>query len=196
MKLRVKMLLALLASAGAGNALATEYYYCYVRNYNGNELRYYSEIMSTAGEIDDQDTGFAYGEEIAPQMQRDYPGDGGSMQKCSSSSNLAYLKKEWANLPKTWPGPNPRMIPFTRPPVPSTPVVETAPGPYITIEERKPTGPTPAQLAAQAQAQRQADAAKAAQRARTAAAATQADAKWQALLEKERERRRKCPSCQ
>jgi hypothetical protein len=196
MRLRSIAMLALLALSGAGDALATEYYYCYVRDYNGNELRYYSGILSTAGEIDDQQTGFAYGDEIKALIARDYPGDGGSKQSCSSSSNLAYIKKEWSNLTKSYPGPNPQQVPFTNPPVPSTPVVESAPGPYLTIEERKPTGPTPEQVAAQAQAQRQADAAKAAERARTAARAAQSDAKGQAELEKERERRRKCPRCQ
>ena len=196
MRLQSKALLVLLAWAASGPALATEYYYCYVRDYNGNQLRYYSDIMSTAGEIDEQETGFAYGEEIKALLQRDYPGDGGSMQTCSASSNLAYLKKQWTNLPRTWPGPNPRKVPFTHPPVPSTPVVDNAPGPYLSIEERKPIGPSPEQLAAQAQAQRQADAAKSAERARTAAATAQADPTWQALLERERERRRKCPSCQ
>ena len=196
MRLRSISMLALLALAGTNDALATQYYYCYVRDYNGNELRYFSGILSTGGEIDEQATGFAYGEEIEPLMTRDYPGDASSTQSCNSSSNLATIKKAWADLTRNYPGPNPQQVPFTNPPVPSEPVVESTPGPYLTIEPVKPTGPTPQELAAQAQAQRQADAARAAERARAAAAAAREDAKWQAKLEKERERRRKCPACQ
>lgn len=69
--------------------------------------------------------------------------------------------------------------------------------PMLVIE--KPAGPTPEQLRqaeADAAAVRAADAAEAQRRALAAAQAAQADAKMQALLEAERERRRKCPSCQ
>ena len=196
MRTGIRITLALLALGFAGQALATNYYYCYVRDSAGNKLRYYTEIMSTPGEIHEQNTAFAYFNTLSAQLMRDYPGDISGMAKCSSSTNLGYLQKEWKSLPQTWPGVNPQIVAFVNPPVPSTPVRESTPGPHLTIEEKKPVGPTPEQLAAQAAEQRRVDAAEAQRRAAAAAQAAKTDAKWQALLEAERERRRQCPSCQ
>ena len=159
-------------------AKSTEYYYCYVLDDMGNQLRYYSDILSAEVEdIDDTYTGFAYCDEVEPQMARDYPGNGNATCRCNSSSKLSWLKKIYHKLPEDYSGPG-RKLAFTRPPIPSATVNDKPPVPAILIEDVKPVLPTPEELAALAAIERQA----AAKKAWIAAAMARDDAEMQAAL--------------
>jgi hypothetical protein len=189
-------LLVLLVGSGVGGAASADDYFCYVLGYDAKKLYFYSQLLSTAGHIDDTKTGLAYCEELEPKTRRNPEISGGHRCSCSSG-NPAYIKDLYARHAKIWPGGPHEQVVFSFPPVPSTPVEDT-PGASVLVIE-KPVGPTPEQLRQQAEAEdalRRADAAEAQRRASAAAQAAQNDAQAQALLEAERERRRQCPSCQ
>lgn len=174
----IKCIMLLSCMMASTLAKSTEYYYCYVLDDMGNQLRYYSDILSAEVEdIDDTYTGFAYCDEVEPQMARDYPGKGNATCRCNSSSSLSRLKKIHQKLPEDYSGPG-RKHAFTRPPIPSATVNEEPPAPAILIEDVKPALSSPEELAALAAIERQV----AAKKARIAAAMARDNAEMQAAL--------------
>ena len=191
------LLLAILPSQAA----ATMYYFCYVTNTGFDQLRYYTDIMTTSvADVDERWTGKAYFDSLEEQSQQDYPGNTSGGGFCTASPHQDYIQKAHARLAVAYMGPGRKMA-FTNPPIPSKPVADNGgPAPVLVIEK---SGPTPEQQAATA-AKAQADADRARQVARenadraaqVAAQNAAYQAQWGDLLEKERQRRRKCASCQ
>lgn len=174
----IKCIMLLCCMTASTLAKSTEYYFCYVLDDMGDQLRYYSDILSAEVEdINDTYTGFAYCDEVEPQMARDYPGRGNATCRCNSSSKLGWLKDIYHKLPDNYSGPG-RKHAFTRPPIPSTTVNDEPLAPAILIEDVKPALPTPEELAALAAIERQV----AAKKARIAAEMARDSTEMQAAL--------------
>lgn len=184
----------LMASTVAHSA---EYYFCYVLDARGEKLLYHSDILLAGTRIDDMETLQAFRKENELRSTLDFghiPDSG----NCISELDLSEVRTRYRRILETYPE-YPRVVhkypeyrksfknysyagrkyPFTRPPVPSKPVVsDPSPVPAIIIEETKPVTPTPKQLAEQAALEREA----ASKRARNAAAGARYDAKVQAAI--------------
>lgn len=121
---------------GAAPARAGTFFYCVVQDYNGRETHFVSDLReANVDKIDTTYTGFAYSDEIAPQWNREFPGNASRRSYCSSSTNRTYIEKERAQLLAQNPGA--RKVAFTKSPVPSKPAKPQS-GLILTMPTTKP----------------------------------------------------------
>lgn len=153
------------------------YYFCMVFDATEKELYYYSDILVTDVWIDDREIIRPFNEENERRSIRDY-GHVPTTGFCQLEYTLSEAQK-WYHRKLEQYSHTGLKYPFTRPPVPSKPVVSNvSPVPVIIVEEAQSVTPTPEQLAEQAAIEREA----AANRARMASASARNDAKVQAAI--------------
>jgi hypothetical protein len=144
---------------------------------NKKQLYFYSDILVSDVRMERHELMKAFTLENEYRARRDFP----NTQKyayCRSDASLRNVQKEYHQTLKDFSHAGLK-YPFTRPPVPSKPMVSNvSPVPAIIIEETKPVTPTPEQLAEKAAMEREA----AANKARMAAASARHDAKVQAAI--------------
>lgn len=141
------VVLAMLMFGFPGMAHANTYFYCVVQNFSGSETRYVSDIRETsAADIDEMQTGFAYSDEIAEQWKRDYPGESNRKSYCSSSQDPERLIAERAIVLEDSPAA--RQLAFSGSPV----VIARPLGPAEPNQEREPAEPVEPEVANQTEA--------------------------------------------
>lgn len=159
-------------------AYSEEYYsYCMVFETNKKQLYFYSDILVSDARMERHELMKAFTRENEYRARRDFPNTQWYAY-CRSDASLRNVQEEYHQTLKDFSHAGLK-YPFTRPPVPSKPMVSNvSPVPAIIFEETKPDTPTPEQLAEKAAMEREA----AANKARMAAASARHDAKVQAAI--------------
>lgn len=175
-------ILAMLVCGLPGVAHANTYFYCVVQNFSGSETRYVSDIRETsATDIDEMQTSFAYADEIAEEWKRDYPGESNRKSYCSSSSDPDRLIAERAIVLEDSPAA--RQLAFS-----GSPVVISRPlgpsGSEVEPESAEPVEPEVADLTEVPARPAEPDEDAGEDQSRLAAERERREAEWQAELAK------------
>ena len=90
----IRGLLALLALAASGSALAdTTYFYCFARGEH-YDTRYYSEFRSTEAPYQDEAVIRYYSDAVFEDTQREHP-DGEQVVRCVSGTDRVKMQQSW-----------------------------------------------------------------------------------------------------